>query len=115
MSGLISNIPGLAAHRVAVPVAASPFDRERAIRLTGDAVSLLSSYYPAGALEWLKENRPDVDRYLREAEQDLDESIEREDLPRFTKALEIYIKRHQRGFEIFNERPPVMEVQGELL
>lgn len=113
--GLLANIPGLAAHKVAVPEAAVAFDWERAARLVGDAVSLLSSTYPAGAMEWLAVNRPDVHRYIQEAEQALDGSVEREDSAAFAKALELYIKRHQRAFELYNERPPVMEVQGELL
>lgn len=111
--GLLANIPGLSAHKAVVP--ATAFDRERAGRLVGDAVSLLSSLYPAGTLEWLKANRPDVYRYLVESEQDLDASIDAEDPGRFAKSLEIYVKRFQKAFDIFNERPPVMEVQGELL
>lgn len=111
--GLLANIPGLAAHKGTPPRV--PFDRERACRLVGDAVSLLTSMYPSGALEWIEGNRPDVHKYLREAERDLDASVESEDSTAFAKALEIYVKRHQRAFEIYNERPPVVEVQGELL
>lgn len=111
--GLLANIPGLAAHKTVEPVVA--FDRERAERLICDAVSLLSSIYPAGALEWLEKNRPDVYRYLRESEQELDKSVTDEDAMGFAKALERYTKRSQKAFEIFAARPPVVEVQGELL
>jgi len=111
-AGLLANIPGLAAHAAAKPVVT--FDRERAEQLVCDTVSLLSSIYPAGALEWLQQNRPDVDRYLKESEQELDQSIKAEDPIGFAKALELYTKRYQRAFEIFNARPPVEEVQGEL-
>lgn len=112
--GLLANIPGLAAHAAKVPEPAATFDRERAERLVGDAVSLLTSLYPAGALEWIEQNRPDVHRYLQDSERDLDKSVEDEDPIGFAKALELYTKRYRRAFEIFAGRPPVMEVQGEL-
>lgn len=119
MSGLLSNIPGLAAHQVQVPEvtpepARSDFDREAAFRLVSDAVSLLASFYPAGALEWLRENRPDVIRYLTEAEIALDMAILAEDITQFRVVLEEYVKYHRKAFKIYEERPPVVEVQDDL-
>lgn len=113
MAGLLENIPGLAAHAATVPPVL--FDRERAVRLVADAVSLLASIYPAGCMEWLDSNRPDVHRYIREAERDLDAAVDAEDGLGFARALEVYFKRYQRAFEIYNERPPVVEVQGDLI
>lgn len=113
MAGLLDSIPGLAAHAVVtVPPA---FDADRAVRLVADAVSLLASMYPAGCMEWVEANRPDVYRYIREAERDLDLAVDNEDALGFAKALEVYSKRYQRAFEIYVGRPPVVEVQGELI
>ncbi len=110
---LLENCPGLQAHQVEVPEA-KPFDREKAYRLVRDAVSLLGSYYPAGALEWLRENRPDVTRFLKETEAELDRAVLDGDMAAFARTLEVYTRSHQRAFRIYEERPPVVEAQGEM-
>lgn len=114
MNGLLGNIPGLAAHQIQIPTAKLPFDHEKAVRLVSDAVGLLNSFYPAGALEWIQVNRPDIPRYLKESEAALDQSIENGDQEAFAKALDLYTERHRRAFTIYNERPPVIEVQEEM-
>jgi len=114
MNGLLGNIPGLATHQIQLPEAKPTFDRDKAARLVSETVSLLSSFYPAGALEWIQANRPDVKRYLTESESELDQAAEEGDQGRFTRALALYAKRYQRAFEIYKERPPVIDVQEEM-
>jgi len=114
MSGLLGNIPGLAAHQIQIPTVNQPFDQEKAIRLVSDAISLLNSFYPAGAIEWIQVNRPDFSRYLKESEATLDQAVADGNQESFIKALEIYMNRHKRAFAIYNERPPVIDIQEEL-
>lgn len=109
MSGL-SSLPGLAAHRI-VPEPPA-FDREKAGRLVSDAISLLESLYPAGGLEWLRKNRPDVVKHLKEIEVSLDKAIEDGDLEAFTKSLDLYTKAYKKAFEIYNARPPVIDQES---
>ena len=92
----------------------SDFDQVRAMRLVADAVGLISSFYPDGALGWLRENRPDVMRYLTAAEIALDMAIVNENGPELTVALEKYVQYHQRAFKVFETRPPVAEVQTDM-
>ena len=91
------------------------FDQEHAGRLMRDAVSLLLSFYPMGALEWLEVNRPDVFRLLRASEQEIDAAVLAGDQKRLVRALEVYTRGHQKAFEVFTCRPPVIERQGTLL
>lgn len=107
---LLSAIPGLAKYQ-ASPL---PFDREKAFRLLDDAVSLLSSYYPAGALEWLEDHKPDVVLQMKEAESDVNKSIVAENQVDFPGALERFIKLHREAFDVYSARPPVVERQGDL-
>uniref|UniRef100_A0A831TXV1 Uncharacterized protein n=1 Tax=Geobacter metallireducens TaxID=28232 RepID=A0A831TXV1_GEOME len=88
------------------------FDRETARRMVWDTVCMLSSSYPDGALEWLRANRPDVIRYAHEAEAALDAAVEAEDVHGLALALERYVKVFQRAFQVFEGRPPVIEVQA---
>lgn len=108
---LLSAIPGLAKHQIEVP---KTFDREKAFRLVGDAVSLLTSFYPAGAQEWLETQRPDVIRFLEEAEVAVDAAILADNQETFPGALERFVKLHRRAFAIYAERPPIIERQEEL-
>lgn len=107
--GLLDAIPGLATHQ-AEPVAVIPeFDRQRADSLIRDAYSMASSMYPDGALEWLRENRPDVVRYLEECEAGVDAAVLAGDQAVFEKALGLWSAAHRKAFFIFLERPPVIQ------
>jgi hypothetical protein len=113
MSGL-SSLPGLAAHRI-VPEEKKPaFNHEKAYRLVCDAVSLLASLYPAGALEWIKENRPDIEKCLKEYRQNLDVTSQGDDVGAFTKALGFFVEGHKKAFQVYEARPPVIERQEGL-
>lgn len=113
---LLSAIPGLAMHQVATPALVAPaFDRERASRLMRDAISLLNSFYPAGAMEWLRLNRPDVSKELEGTMADIDAAVLVEDLPAVTATLDKFVKYHRKAFSIFEGRPPVVEVQERLI
>jgi hypothetical protein len=110
--GLLSNIPGLATHQVEVP---SPvFDRARAGRLVCDMIALIGSYFPGEALVWLSVNRPDVQRYIRQALDEVDAAVNAGDPGRFTRALEDCAKFHRRAFEIFEQRPQEVVRQAEM-
>jgi hypothetical protein len=113
MKGL-SSLPGLETHRI-VPEEKTPaFDNERAVRLVSDAVSLLESLYPAGGLEWLRENRRDIIDHLKAAAERLDNAAAGEKLAEFTAALKHYTESYKRAFEVYNGRPPVIERQKGL-
>ena len=114
MSGLLASIPGLSAHQMTVAPAVSVFDWIKADQLRSDELSLVASFYPAGALEWLQEHRADIWQYLLESEAEIDKAVLAEDRPRFLKALDIWSKRHQKAFDIYRERPPIVERQDAL-
>ena len=113
MSGLAEKIPGLAAHRIDVPKAPA-FDQAAASLLVGDAVSIISSLYPAGALEWLRENRPDVAKHLREAADSMDLAANGTNRAVLVVAIERWVEFHRKAFEIYLSRPPVIDHQGGL-
>ena len=114
MAGLEDMIPGLQAHRI-VPEERKPaFNHEKASRLVSDAVSLLASLYPAGALEWIAANRPDINKHLKEITANLDKAAAGDDLSAFTKALGIYVEAQKKAFGIYMARPPVIERQEGL-
>lgn len=113
MSGLLNAIPGLARHQSTASAPVKDFDLERACRLVDDATALLTNDYPAGALEWLRQNRPDVARYLKECERDLDAVLMAEDMAQLPKVLDRYVDAHRRAFKVFEARPPVIEVDRQ--
>jgi hypothetical protein len=114
MSGL-SALPGLDVHRI-IPEDQSPaFDHEKAHRLVSDGYSLLASLYPAGALEWIEGNRPDISKHLKEFAANLDKAAEGDDVAAFHKALSVYVEGHKKAFRIYEARPPVIERQEGLL
>ena len=112
MSRFSKNIP--AVRQFQTMVAPAPFDRDRAIQVLRDGISLINSFYPAGAMEWLRDNRPDVIRQLKADFLAINSAIHEEDRLKVTVAVELCIKHHRRAFEIFAVRPPVIEVQDDL-
>lgn len=109
MAGLADMIPGLQAHRTVPLESDSQFDQEKASRLVSDAVSLLASLYPSGALEWIQTNRPDVFRYLKEATAEMDQTAQGDDKTALVASIERWVKMHRKAFTIYEQRPPVME------
>lgn len=113
-SGKFSSVRNFAAETPAQQPEKPIFDGDKAYRLMRDAISLLNSFYPDGALEWLTINRPDVGKHLLEAENDIDQAIFAEDIDQVTAALERYVKLSRAAFKVFEARPPVIEVQEKL-
>lgn len=109
---LLDSIPGLKDHQVKVDVQA--FDLEKAHRLIRDAFSLIKSLYPEGALEWLTTNRSDVMKYKAQVESEVDAAVLSGDRDRLVKALDKWVETHQRAFDLFLQRPPVIDVQDDL-
>jgi hypothetical protein len=110
---LLSAMPGLSKHETNIPVV--PFDIEKATRLLKDGLALINSFYPPGAMEWLRENRPDLAKQLKADWKDIDRAINAEDMKSATLTAETCIKHHRKAFEIFEGRPPSIEIQGDLL
>ncbi len=102
-TGLLANIPGLSAHHEEVPQSHN-FDRKAVERLVRDAVGLLESYYPAGALAWLEEIRPEVTHFLKKCEGEIDAAVLTEDMGRVRKTLTRYVEAHRRAFKIYQGR-----------
>ena len=96
----------------AVPV---PFDRDKAFQLLRDGISLINSFYPAGAMEWLREHRPDVVKQLKVDFKNIEQCILDEERTKVAICVELCINHHRRAFEIFEARPPVIDVQSDLL
>ena len=92
-------------------VSAVVFDQARAIQLISDTYSLISSKCPAGALEWIEKERPDIFDLLKQAGKAVDFALESEDEQRLVKVLDAWRRYHLRAFDVFDARPPVMEVQ----
>ena len=109
---LLDAIPGLSMHQVVIPQ--EGFDQEKAFKLVKDALSLLASFYPAGALEWIDGNRPDVAGYLRKTESAVNAAILAENVVDFPGALERFVEAHRRAFDLYSDRPPVVEHQDDL-
>lgn len=106
--GLLDAIPGLAAHQ-SEPAGAEPeFDLELAYRLIKEAQGLVGSMYPDGALEWLRQNRPEVVKYLGDAGNEVDAAVLAGDMARFRRSLDLWAVAHRKAFAVYNERPGVM-------
>ncbi len=110
---LLAAMPGLSKHETNIPKPV--FDIDRASKLLREGLVLVNSFYPPGAMEWLRENRPDVVKQLKQDWKDIDLAIKAEDMKAATLAAETCIKHHRKAFEIFEGRPPVIEIQGDLL
>lgn len=119
MSGLLSAIPGLAAHEVVVPVqdpAPATFDIDLADNLLRDLNGRIGAAYPGeDCLPWLCLNRPEVWKALCDGEN----CVDREYLQQNMQGLEYEADRlwrmYEKAFAIFAARPPVIEVQESLL
>lgn len=91
------------------------FDQDKAQRLISDTYSLISTECPAGALTWIDSNRPNISFQLKRAEKAVYKAFETENLERLVKVLDAWKRYHLKAFAVFEARPPVIEVQGDLL
>jgi len=86
------------------------FDLIKAQQEIADAYSLIMSKCPTGALDWIADNRPDILDHLKQAEKAVDFAFKTEDSVQLTKNLAGWHRFHLRAFDIFEGRPPVIEV-----
>lgn len=105
-------------HRIEVPPPApepvAVFDQARAdqvLRETNDAVGVK---YPSGSLEWIIANRKDIWTALCEGENAVDVAYIDCDLPGLVKATDLLQRMYMKAFDVFNSRPPIVEVQADL-
>jgi len=91
------------------------FDIDKAVKLLHEGLVLVNSFYPPGAMEWLRENRPDIAKQLKSDWKAIDLAIKAEDMQAATSAAELCIRQHRKAFDIYLARPPIIEVQGDLL
>jgi len=111
---LLQNIPGLSRHAPTIaPHVAPVFDLDRAFLLMRQALSLLESSYPAGAMEWLRIHRPDVITHLKERALQVDRAALAEDMPAVIAAVDLYREAHERAFKLYQARPPVIDVDQQ--
>lgn len=89
-------------------------DSRRPHDLASEAVKLISTYYPEGALEWLTNNRPDIIKYLKQAEEAVNTAILTDDGAFFPRALETYVKGHIKAFKVFTDRQSGSPEQADL-
>ena len=119
---LLSAIPGLSAHEVAIPPVVQPativvsFDTEAALNVIRAAISEVALAFPApDPWGWLTQNRPDVIAELRKSRNEMGEACHLEDIE-LLKAKSIRFTRlHLRAWELYKLRPPVIEIQEERL
>lgn len=110
------NITGLQKFKDQPAAPAPPaFDVDKAHQLLRDGLSLVNSFYPAGAMEWLRDTRPDIPKQLKADWKAICAAIDAGDIVAVSSAVEVCIRHHRKAFEIFEGRPPVIEVQGDLL
>jgi hypothetical protein len=108
----MARIPGLAKHCTVKAVAPIP-NREKAFAALKEAMLVLDAMYPAGALVWLRDFRPDVVAWLKECEAAVDAAVLSGDLMETKRMLTKYVTAHQRAFGLFTHRGPAVDAQGE--
>ena len=116
---LLAAIPGLSAHEVSIPVAAPvvvSFDNDAAMVVIRRAVEEVAMAFPApDPWGWLSDNRSDVISELKKAGNDMNVAYLAEDLEQVKVKAERFVKLHLRAWELYVQRPPVIEVQERLL
>lgn len=120
MSDLFSAIPGLAAHETAVPPPPAPvvvaFDNAAAQEIIRSAIHDTACAYPSGSpWTWLVDNRPDVISELKKAGNDMNAAYLAADMEQVKAKADRYVRLHKRAWQLYEERPPVIERQDSLL
>jgi len=78
-------------------------DHARMSRAAGDLLQILGSYLPEGFDVWTAEYRPDVARYLAEAETALQDAISAGDKQQFAQAVGHCSAMYLKGVAIFEK------------
>lgn len=86
---------------------------DRAMELMREALRKLEQFYPAGAMEWLREFRPELVENLRESQRLADAAISDGDLDASRRSLSVVVDEHRRAFDVFRSRAAV-DVMGDL-
>lgn len=115
---LADKVKGLSKHKIEVPPPAPApvivFDNAAADRLITETADAISAPYPVGCIEWLIMNRTEIWDALRDVEFKVDAAYLSCDLPALKKALDLCCRTYLKAYEVFNTRPPVIEVQADL-
>jgi hypothetical protein len=115
---LADKLTGLSRHKIDLPPPpqepVAVFDRKKADQLLRSINDSLGIEYPAGCLEWLSVNRPDIWKALCEGENAVNAAYLAENLPEMEKAGDLLQRMYCKAYEVFNTRPPVIEVQADL-
>jgi DNA primase len=90
------------------------FDHSKALQLISDANSIVATRCPVGAMEWILNHRPAIAGHLKEAEKAVDSAFEAENEEKLIKNLDAWKRYNFRAFDVFEGRPPVIEVQSQL-
>jgi hypothetical protein len=115
---LTDRFPGLAKHRSDAPAAvlmSQPVpDPAGSFVLLREAMALLESFYPAGAFEYLRAERPEIIDSLKVIEKEVDDAVADGLLAVTREKLLLFVDAHRRAFDVFTNRPPVIDMQGDL-
>jgi hypothetical protein len=111
--GLAGRIPGLEKHRSASVPAPSEDRRPEIQRLLREAIAVVADEHPDNALQWLRDERPDVIAYMCKVEDEVDEAAIDQDIERLRKALRSYMEGYRRAFDLYKTRL-IQDVQGGL-
>jgi hypothetical protein len=91
------------------------FDAEKAFQLLRDLNNTIGAEYPAGALEWLHENRPEVIISLLDMEKQVEAAYLAENMPELKRSVDLLKRSYTKAFKLFTEQPPIIEVQTEMI
>lgn len=111
--GLAGRIPGLSKHRSASAPVPSVDLRPEIQRLLREAIAVVADGHPDNALQWLRDERPDVIAYMRKVEDEVDEAAIAQDIDQLRKVLRAYMEGYRRAFDLYKTRP-IQDVQGGL-
>jgi len=117
---LLSAIPGLSAHDTHIPPLPLPivvsFNNAAAQDLIRLAVTDVATSYPSpDPWGWLTDNRPDVIKELSRVKADMQSAYESADIERVQASCDVFVRFHKKAWQLYSMRPPVIEVQGDLL
>jgi hypothetical protein len=117
---LLSAMPGLAVHETNIPPLPPPvtvaFDDAAAYEIIRCAVRDVALSFPApDPWGWLTKNRPDVIAELKKSGDDMNVAYLASNMEQVKKTADRFVRIHKRAWQIYEQRPPVIEIQDELM
>jgi hypothetical protein len=116
---LLAAMPGLAMHDTPVlppPSVVVSFDAAMAQDTIRRAITDVAASFPSpDPWGWLLINRPDVISHLKKTGNDMNLAYLDQNLIAVREAADLYVRSHKKAWQIYETRPPVIEVQGDLL